>query len=214
MRAAELKDSPRSFCKAFLKEYAKEPVRFEGELLFRLFSIASWMEAQESFSLWLAMRFCRAAWNSEDEDERARSITACILARPKLASVSQGLGLTRNKDLWASKQWKNILKHAATLATKPDDCAQLEKWVWWCFPVFQRLKWNARQVIDAAVKRGITFENEKLYELKKFQKYWIRRGLRFAGGKQKRVPLLAEFIQNISLPETADVRGVPIWELA
>jgi hypothetical protein len=66
-------------------------------------------------------------------------------------------------------------------------------------------------VLGAASDREIDFENEKpgIDKLINFQKYWIRRGLRLAGGKQKQnlPPRLAEFVRQIVLPETQEMWG-------
>jgi len=124
------------------------------------------------------------------------------------ARLWEGLGVGTNYDnkKWTNQQWRNILEQAARLAKKEEaDCTPLEKWVWWCYPVFRRYRWNTRQVLNAASNREIDFEREKagVDKLITFQKYWIRRGLRFAGGKQKqnRPPPLAEFVRTVVLPD-------------
>jgi hypothetical protein len=189
--------------------------------------MASWMEAQESLSLWLVFRDLRQAWRG-NVDERAHAIQACILSqlpqkfltktkhrgRERIGAhlpPQRGVGANYENKPWNVGQWKNILEQAARLTEKRYDCTELEKWVWWCYPVFRRYKWNTREVLNAASGRAINFEREKpgIDELIKFQKYWIRRGLRFAGRKQKhnRTPPLADFVRHIVLPDRDKMWG-------
>src|SRR5262249_32304282 len=91
------------------------------------------------------------------------------------------------------------------------DCTPLEEWVWWCYPVFQRHRWTAREVLECCSQRfqndptGLLDEDEAC-----FRRYWMSRGLRFAGKKQKRTPPLAEFVRDITLPDSGSV-ALPIW---
>jgi len=69
-------------------------------------------------------------------------------------------------------------------------------------------------VLNAASHRGIDFEKEKagIDKLIIFQKYWITRGLRFAGRKTNRSsPPLAEFVRGIAVPTLDTVRGVVVF---
>jgi len=233
MQAAGFR-SPPSFCKTFHKACVSGDDPFSYfELLARIDSIASWTEAQESFSHWLAFRHHRAAWRG-DTNTRRRGYNAWILAKlvqpqwlyeyefegrkTKGARVWEGFGLGVNADNlpWNNRQWANILEQAARLANKGEpDCTPLEKWVWWCYPVFQRYRWSAREVQDAASFRNfVDTDSWKVIEKSEanFRKYWIDRGLRFAGRKSKRTnPTLAEFVRSVSLPDSDKVRRVPIW---
>ena len=215
------------FCSSLAKQFAQAPEPYFKELFCRFRSIASWMEAQESFSLWLVFKNFRSGWRG-DRDERARAIQALYLSQlPQrlltktkhrgreliTARFPDGVRIGTNYEgkPWNDGQWSNILRQAAGLSAKCFDCTELEKWVWWCYPMFRRFGWNTREVLDAVIKRGMDFEKEKagIDKLITFQKYWIRRGLRFVGGKQKqnRAPLLAEFVEHVVLPEPAKMWG-------
>jgi hypothetical protein len=219
--------SARSFCSSLGKQFAQAPEPFLDELLSRARSIASWMEAQESFSLWLVFKELRPAWRG-NIDERARAIQALYLSQlPQkflvktkhrgreliTARFPKGVRVGTNYDNkpWTGRQWKSILEQAARLTEKRYDCTELEKWVWWFYPVFRRYRWNTREVLNAACNREIDFEKEKagIDKLITFQKYWIRRGLRFVGGKQKqnRTPPLAEFVTRLVLPDPEKMWG-------
>src|SRR4029453_11918954 len=133
------------------------------------------MEGQESFSMWLAFKGNRAFWRAEEESARSRAFQAGWLAdlpshviksegrggRSFIgAPVWEGLGLGYDRQSgrpWNPRQWANILKQAARLAEKGyDNCTPLEQWVWWCYPVFSRYRWSAREVQDAASFRKFT----------------------------------------------------------
>jgi hypothetical protein len=202
--------SPRSFCADL---FSHPP----DELKFRVRSIASWMEAQESFSLWLLVKNLRLVWKG-NMDERARAIRACWLSklpewRPEdFLKKTKRIGINYEGKPWNATQWRTILKDARRLTEKKYDCTELEQWVWWCYPVFKRYGWTTRQVIDVAILSGIDFEKEKagIDNPTTFQKYWIRRGLRFAWGKPKQdqpPPPLAKFVTDIVLPEREKMWG-------
>jgi hypothetical protein len=195
---------------------------------FRLESIASWIETQVSFSHWLVFKECRAAWRGGDEDKKDRALQAAILARlPQIAlrvtnfrgkSVKgahlwEGLGIGTNCDNepFGGRQWSNILEQAARLAEKEQDCSKFERWLWWCYPVFERYGWNTREVRTAAIGRGFT-EASRMLEAN-FRRHLMSMGLRVSGRKQKRArtPPLAEFVRNVRLPDTAKVRDCVIW---
>jgi hypothetical protein len=220
--------SAREFCLSLPERFAVAPEPgMLKELLAYVRSIAWWMEAQVSFSLWLVFKDLRPAWGS-DRAAREHAIQAAILsALPQkflTRTMHRGrevlsarfpeearIGTNWDNKPWDQGKWKSILLQAAGLTKKRYDCTELEKWVWWCYPVFQRYRWNAREVLDAASKRGIDFEKEKkgIDQLIKFQKYWIRRGLRFVGGKQKqdRTPPLLEFVVRVVLPDPGKMWG-------
>jgi hypothetical protein len=208
--------SARTFCSSAVKQFERARIlttdffeRFLYELNFRFRSIASWIEAQESFSLWLVFKDLPQAWRG-NMDERARAIQAWHLSQlpQRLLSKTKRrgrevIGTNYEGTPWNAGQWRYILEQAARLTEKENDCTPLEEWVWRCYPVFRRYRWNAREVLGAASNREIDFEKEKagIDEPEKFQKYWIRRGLRFAGGKQKqnRTRPLAGFVEHVEL---------------
>jgi hypothetical protein len=212
----------RSFC--FLpKQFARAPGRFSDELFSRVRSIASWMEAQESFSLWLIFKNLRQAWRG-DIDARAQAIQALYLSQlPQKCLIKtrrrgrevigarlwEGLGIGTNYDnkSWTDGQWSNILKQAAWLTEKRYDCTELERWLWWCHPVFRRHGWNTREVLEAASKRGFT-EAERMYE-QNFRRRLLSMGLPISGRKQKRnrTPPLAQFLRHVVLPDPRKMWG-------
>ena len=224
MKAARM-DSARAFCRKMRRGKARNLVALYIELFFRLLSIAGWMEAQESFGIWLASRHHPAAWRGE-ADARARAMQAYFLATAlsymrvyefkgrRIRGVrlweGQGVGTNYKGDLWTSKQWANVLRQAARFAEKGEaDCTALERWLWWCYPVFQRYGWNTREVQEAAKRRGFT-PAKKMYEAN-FRRYLLTRGIAVRGRKTKREsPPLAEFVQEVEPPVSAAVR-VPIW---
>lgn len=230
MKARRL-SSARSFCSFLPKQFAQasesERAGLLDELYFRSSSIASWMEAQESFSSWLGFKDLRQAWRG-DIDERARAIQALYLSQLSqrlltktehrsreliTARFPEGVRIGTNYDNrpWNEGQWRSILERAARLTDKRYDCTELERWVWWCYPVFRRYRWNTREVLNAASEREIDFEKEKsgIDKLITFQKYWIRRGLRFVGRKQKqnRTPPLEELVRHVVLPNREKMWG-------
>ena len=198
----------------------------ESIFLAPLRSIANWMEAQESFSMWLSFNNNRAVWRG-DPDARAQATQAYILATAlsymrvyefkgrRIKGVrlweGQGVGANYKGDVWTSEQWANILAQAARLAGKGEaHCSPLEKWVWWCYPVFHRHGWNAREVRKAALAHF--HQQVAIPEAEKFRRHWMNLGLRFAGRRTSREdPPLAEFVRHISVPDPDKVRGVPIW---
>lgn len=202
--------SPRSFCSrlvSFIKDSSLE------ELTFRVRSIASWMEAQESFQVWLIFKELRRAWR-DDLDARARALQACYLSQlPHRLTAKQKSRIGTNYDNkpWTSQQWKNILEHAVRLTKKRYDCEEWEEWLWWCYPVFQQYGWNTREVVDAAIKRGFTFRKESMYQPENFRRHLMSIGLRFkfTGKKQKRgrTPPLSEFVENVVLPDQKKMWG-------
>jgi hypothetical protein len=174
----------------------------------------------------MAFKDLRQGWRG-DMDERARAIQAAYLAKlPQKclvrttcggrevlsARLPQGARIGINYDgvPWTPGQWKNILRQAAGLSEKSFDCTELEKWVWWCYPVFRRYGWNAREVLECCCKR---FDEDRTGLLDKdeghFRRYWMTRGLRYSGSKQKldRTPPLAEFVSRVGLPDPGKMWG-------
>jgi hypothetical protein len=228
MQAVGFKDSASSFCRSIANRYAKAPARFAGELIFRLESIASFMEAQESFSQWLAFRHHRAAWRGDDPSARAQAMQAWHLAELRSSIIETsgrkgwkfkgarlgevlGIGCSPSDEPWNDRQWANILEQAARLVRKGEsNCTALEKWIWWCYPVFVRHGWNSREVQEAAERR---FSRVPIREPEKLRRHLMSIGLRIAGRKKKRkrLPPLAEFVEKVRVPDLDVVRGVPIW---
>jgi hypothetical protein len=233
MKALEVQETPHSFCRTFRRRFEKDPLATAEELWFRVKSIASWMEVRESFSQWLAFKEDRDYWQ-DDPDKRARAFQARILAswmtylgiyeyehngrRVRGMRLWEGLGVgTNDKGVpWSPRDWANILEQAARIAEKGNnDCTSLEQWVWWCYPVFSRYGWSAREVQDAASFRKFA-DMDSLKVIKKyearFRRYWMTRGLRFAGRKTNRKkPPLAEFVRGIAVPTLDTVRGVVVF---
>jgi hypothetical protein len=210
--------------RAHTKRYFKSKRAKEAGVLMRLESIASFMEAQQSFSQWLSFKEQRTAWQG-DLDARARATQAWILAtlprhmlvyeykgrKVRGARLWEGLGVGTNYSgvPWNQRQWVNILKQAARVAEKGEvDCTPLERWVWWCFPVFQRHGWNWREVKEAAAARGLRVVEETAED---FRRHWMTRGLRLTGRKASRKePPLAEFVRTVSIPTKLPF-GISIW---
>jgi hypothetical protein len=205
------------------REFCSSLVESLDELLLRVRSIASWMEALESFSLWLVFKDLRPGWRG-DRNARARTIQAAYLSKqPQRCLVKttrrgrellsarfpEGLRVGTNYDNtpWNDGQWQNILKQSARLTEKRYDCTELERWLWWCHSVFRRFRWNTREVREAAIRRGFP-EVSDMYEAN-FRRRLISMGLRLSGQKQTRrarAPL-AEFVEDLVLPEPGEMLG-------
>ena len=137
MKAVELQDSPRSFCLSWSRRFAKNQLTTNQEFWFRVNSISSWVEAQESFSTWLAFRNNRPFWQGVDRHATVRAFQTWILAtlnthlvkyefkgrKVRGAKLWQAMGVGANADgsPWNSRQWANILEQAARLAKKRHD---------------------------------------------------------------------------------------------
>jgi hypothetical protein len=222
MKAHRL-SSARSFC-SLPKQFARPPERFHDELHFRVISIASWIEAQESFSLWLVFKDLRRAWRG-NTDERAHAIQALYLSQMPQRLLTEtkhrgrirvgahlrpelGIGTNYENKPWTRRQWKNILEQAAGLAEKRwFECGEFERWLWWCHPVFRRYGWNTREIREAAIQRGF-IEAQSRHEAD-FRRRLLTIGLPVSGRKQKRnrTPPLAEFVKNVVLPESRGLWG-------
>ena len=206
-----------SFCSSLLKRFAQAPDRSRDELLSRARSIASWMEAQESFSLWLVFKELHRAWRG-NLDERAHAIQALYLSQLPQRLLTEtkhrgrvrvgahlrpelGVGTNYENKPWNNGQWKNILKQAAGLTEKRwCECGELEQWLWWCHPVFRRYGWNTREIQEAAIQRGFKQADGKPET--SFRRRMLTMGLPLTGRKQKRdrTPPLSEFVRNVVLP--------------
>ena len=207
MKARGVWETPRSFCAASVGRFEKDGEAWGEELLLRVESIVSWVEAQESFAMWLEFKGNRVYWLGVDRGERLRAFQASMLAglmmhlgayvdahrRRVVRAVkmweSFGIG-TDNKGVpWTPGQWANILEQATTLAKKLakkdyEECTPLEAWVWWCYPVFRRYGWSAREVSETASARGF---DGAIFDkgVDAFRRHWMSCGLRFAGKKNK-----------------------------
>jgi hypothetical protein len=176
-----------------------------NELLFRLESLAAWLEAQDAWTLWRNIVAHPAAWNSEDPlaQEQARH-AALIATFPHVTdSVSDSATARIVEDFgkWTKPQWANVLKAAARLAAKPDKpITKIDDWVWWRFPIFRRYRWSAAEVCRAAEERFRL--DDELINVAAFQLAWIRRGLRFTGSKTNRKkPPLWDFVVKKTPPQ-------------
>src|SRR5713101_2566752 len=202
----------------------------DNVLLFALLdSICSWIEAQESLTMWLSFERNRTFWRG-DPHARWRAFQAEMLADLSQRMIAieihgrqitgaslwgylgrLGIGLDPEGVPWSRRQWANILEQAARRAENGQaSCMELERWVWWCYPVFSRYRWSAGEVLGASCSRGFAEVAEKLEA--DFRRYWMTRGLRFTGTRtNRRSPPLAEFVKTVSIPNLDNVRGVPIW---
>ena len=201
------------------------------ELLPRLESVASWLEAHESFIEWRRLNRNRAAWDANDSGARRRAVIAGILEDlpawwPGLSSqhwnrpiwkvvvtllVNERLDVnddgSGNFIPWRPALWTNILRQAASLARNtPTNPTPLENWVWWLYPVFDRNHWSARDVWNFAPQPPMTYLE--------FKQYWVRQGLRFTGEFKKRgkdwTPPLADFVRHADVPRTVSLE-YPVW---
>ena len=146
-----------------------------AEVLFRVGSVASWMECQESFTVWLVRRDFRGGWRVGGE-ERARAVAALYVSRlhrtGRVARVCRGYGGRE----WSAREWRNILRQAEDLTEKKFECSELDRWLWWVFPVCRRYRWNTRELQDAACERGFRLARELSPEI--FRRRMMTMGLR------------------------------------
>jgi hypothetical protein len=205
--------------------HAPTPKRFAVELNVRLGSLCAWIEAEDSFGSWCLARHDRKQWQRDDPLTAARASAAYMLARlwrnfDQLSAWGfsalwrgeawkgkRGLGTIPNCQIQNGEQWAAILEHAATLARKPWQPSDADKWVWMRYPIFGRFKWNAREVLEALpphLKKGDDDE-------RRFRRKWIERGLRFAGGKtSRRKPRFWDFVTKAQVPGTFSERKT-LW---
>ena len=174
-----------------------------SELLFRLSSLASWIEAHEGWIIWKGLNQ-RAAWDSSDPIARRQALDAAIISKmPTIMSGISDWGIGRMIEtfcVWNPLQWKKVLKSAAHLAEKRESCPdEDDAWVWWRYPIFRRYRWSSAEVYRAALEKfgeRAATSNEAAFQAK-----WVRRGLRFTGKKRrKRQPPLWEFVINEEVP--------------
>lgn len=181
---------------------------FMMELLFRLDSLGSWIEAQEAWILWRTLTERPATWDRQDSQARRQAMDATIVARlpQTVGTVSDSFicELIKSFRAWSKPQWVKILEMAARFAERGDSpITELDRWVWWRYPIFMRYHWSASDVCRAALtKFGPT---NLLRDTAAFQAAWLRRGLRFRGKRTTRKsPPLWEFVINEEVP-----RNVP-----
>jgi hypothetical protein len=204
-------------------EFCSHCVISPDELTLRVRSIASWVEAQTSFSFWLGFTDLRKGWRGKTLDARASAIQACYLSQlpQKLLMKTKrtdrevigaylrpelGIGTNYDNKPWDARQWQNILEQAARLAGKRFDCPEVERWLWWCYSVFRRYGWNTREVRDAAIQRGLNETDEMPEE--NFRRRMLTMGLPLRGKKQTRTePPLADFVRDVALPDSGKMWG-------
>jgi hypothetical protein len=132
--------------------------RVVDELIFRLDSLASWIEAQESWIFWRALSGQPAAWDRGDTRARQQAMAAYIIARmPTVTAEISDWAIARIVEdfrPWSHFQWVKILKAAARIAERGhESVTELETWVWWRYPIFSRYRWSTAEVCRAATKK-------------------------------------------------------------
>jgi len=110
------------------------------ELLFRLNSLASWIEAQESWVFLRTWSTLPAAWDRHDAHAREQALGAGFIARlPRfIGTVSDSLisGLIKDFQILSKPQWVKVLKMAARIAERGEQpIKELDMWVWWRYPI-------------------------------------------------------------------------------
>jgi hypothetical protein len=179
------------------------------ELLFRLDSLASWIEAQESWIFWRGLSSQPATWDRHDAGARSQAIDAAFIARlPKfIGTVSDSFiaGLIGSFRKCSKPQWVKVLKMAARIAERGEQpVKELDTWVWWRYPVFMRYHWSAAEVCFAAEKKF--GEIDDIYNVAAFKAAWVRRGLRFTGRKtRQKSPPLWDFVINEQVPRNVSL---------
>jgi len=175
------------------------------ELMFRLVSLASWIEAHESLLAWRSIRRNRAAWDGEDREARQQARDAGILASlPCTVERFSDWAIAdfvKNFTRYDSKQWRSVLKKAAVLTEVPSSVKEVDNWIWWRFPIFSRCGWSAAEALSAAQEKFP--DHPDLKEEGAFKSHWVRRGLRFSGRRtSRRQPPLAAFVTSVPVPKT------------
>jgi hypothetical protein len=137
----------------------------------------------------------------ERTTRRGREVIGAHL-RPEL-----GIGTNYERRPWTAREWQNILEQAARLTEKRYGCTELEKWVWWCYPVFRRYGWNTREVVDAALRRFN--DADAVPEPEQLRRHLLSIGLPISGRKQKRdrTPPLFKFVVGLVLPDPGTMWG-------
>jgi hypothetical protein len=185
--------------------------RVAREFMFRLDSLASWIEAQESWIFWRVFNNYPAIWNRHNQQARHQAIDASIIGRiPVMAKEMPDwmmADFVKSFCRWNSSKWAKIVKTAARRADGAQkDYLKLETWVWWRYPIFNRYRWSATEVCRAAKEKF-----GKIHHVDHeaaFQLFWVRRGLRFTGKKRRRgeYPPLWDFVISKEVPKSVSLR--------
>jgi hypothetical protein len=173
------------------------------ELLFRLNSLASWLEAQESWVFWRFLIDLPAAWDRYDAGAREQALHAgCVAALRKWPEGKSDwfvAGIVEEFQKWNNSQWVKILKMATRIAERGERAVtKLDTWVWWRYPIFLRYHWSTAEVCRAAREK---FGHDAAFNEAAFQAAWVRRGLRFTGRRTRRKhPPLWDFVIREQVP--------------
>jgi hypothetical protein len=187
----------------------RSPERILIELFFRLDSLASWIEAQESWIFWRSLNREPAVWRHNDSEARRQAMVANIIARmPEITNELSDWAIARIVEgfrTWSISQWEKILKAAARSAGRAQESLELETWVWWRYPIFSRYHWSTAEVCRAARKKLGQIHHVN-YEAA-FQSAWVRRGLRFTGKRTRRQrrPPLWDFVISEEVPKNVSL---------
>jgi len=174
------------------------------EFMVRLNSLASWIEAQESWIFWRTLCNRLGAWNQHDPRARQLAIDSDLIRlMPILANEVPDWMITdfvKSFRRWLSSDWAKILKAAVRDSGKMQDQElKLETWVWWRYPIFSRYRWSTAEVCRAAREKF-----GKIHHVDHegaFQLFWVRRGIRFTGKRTRRkLPPLWEFVISRDVP--------------
>jgi len=187
------------------------------EFIFRLDSLASWIEAQESWIFWRGLINRPAIWNRHDPKARQRARAANLIrAMHTIANELPDwaiMGFVKDFRRWSRSEWAQILKVAAQDSNDAnEDDLKLEKWVWWRYPIFRRYRWSTAEVCRAAREKFGNIHHVD-YE-SAFQLFWVRRGLRFTGKRRRKRqrPPLWDFVIKKEVPNKVSLR-LPIFPL-
>ena len=188
----------------------RNTVAIAKEFMFRLDSLASWIEAQESWIFWRGLQRVPSAWNRHDPKARQRALEANIIRQ--MRTITNELpdwiisDFVKGFRRWNSSDWAKILKASARSAEgEQEDDLKLEAWVWWRYPIFSRYRWSTSEVCRAAREKlgNIHHVNHEAA----FQSFWVRRGLRFTGKRRRRErPPLWNFVISRQAPRNVSLR--------
>jgi hypothetical protein len=182
------------------------------ELNFRLDSLASWIEAHESWIIWRILNSQPAMWDRHDSHARQQEIVASVIARLPLGEVPAWAitAIVETSQKSNCSQWLKVLKAAVRIAGQPEKRpTELEEWVWWRYPIFSRYRWSATEICRAARERF--GESGDVTNEAAFQSAWVRRGLRFTGRKTRRQrPALWDLVINEEVPRNVSFDYPPL----
>jgi hypothetical protein len=181
---------------------------FVDELIFRLTSLTSWIEAHESWIVWRALNNQPAAWDIDDPIARKRAMHAGLLAMLRTGTeYMSDWAIARIVEAfatWSDSQWAKVLQTAGRILAQRHEPTQLETWVWWRYPIFSRYHWSAAEVCRAAQQKFR--ERPDVLNQAAFQSAWVRRGLRFTGKRTKRQhPPLWQFVIKEQVPRNVSL---------